>query len=470
MIKAVENPLGPGNPGTSTASSRNVQDIIDSHELSFYQISVVACCVIVLLLDGFDAVMIAYVAPVLIKVLGITPGQLGPLFSAGLAGLTVGAFLCGPLADKFGRKPVLVASILIFGGFTLATAAANTLTWLIVLRFAAGVGLGGAGPSAMALVAELSPTRLRASQIAWLGCGIPVGGAVAGFAAAKLIPAFGWTSMFVVGGALPLLVAIVVAVWVPESIRFLLVRPGNDARARRILARIAPDFSQSNLQLSVGRTSENSGTLRDLVGNGLGVSTVLLWIAAFCMLLVVYFLTNWLPVLFRTTHYTMSETSILLGLFLVGSPVGSLSIGYLMDRINRYLCMAVTAFIAAICFIIIGRVTEEVAFAGVTIFFLGASCGACVTGTSILASFIYPGQIRATGIGWTNGFARVGSIVGAMCGGILLASGVSLSALLQLVSLPCFIAVVAFLFLKGTVGRYQRSRQRSDPLTPQVLN
>lgn len=457
----------PGSTGHGLPTERiDVRALIDRSRISAFQIWVVACCCVVLLLDGFDAVMIAYVAPELIRTMGVAPTKLGTLFASGLAGLTFGAFLCGPAADRFGRKPVLIASVVIFGGFTLATAGVDSLWMIVVLRFLAGIGLGGAGPSAMALVAELSPTRVRSSQIAWLGCGIPLGGALAGFVAAKLIPEYGWKSMFVLGGALPLAIVLGLMLWLPESIRFLLVQPGGQERVRQLMSKLVPEHETTSAQqfITSAEASEAGGLVAELFRHNLARSTIALWISAFCMLMVTYFFANWLPVLFRATSYSMEQTSLLLGLFLFGSPLGSLSVGYLMNRTDRYVSMAVCAFVAAACFIVISYVVTDIALAAVTITLLGASCGACVTGTSILASFIYPNKVRATGIGWTTGFARVGSIVGAMSGGWLLASGIPLATLLQVTAMPCVLGLSAFLYLKGSV----RSIKVLKEITPEV--
>jgi len=445
------------HPPASTASGFtshvDVQSFIDGRQMSAYQISVVVICVAVLVLDGFDAVMIAYVAPALAGALHLVPKQLGPLFAAGLAGLTVGAFACGPAADRFGRKRVLIASVLIFGGFTLISATYSALSSLVTLRFIAGLGLGGAGPSAMALIAEMCPRERRSTQLAWLGCGIPLGGGIAGFVAAKLIPSFGWASMFVVGGVLPLLLLLAIMIRVPDSVRFLLLRQTGQEKVRKIMGKLAPEVDFQDATFTTKRETVSKALVIDLFRGGLAASTLLLWGAAFCTLMVVYFLTNWLPILLHASQHSLGETSLLLSLFLVGSPFGSLLVGFLMDRYSRYGCMVVSALIAAVCLIVIGNVVNNVVPAALVIMAVGASCGACVTGSSILASFMYPTAVRATGIGWTAGCGRLGSVFGTMSGTVFLATGVGLPSLLKLASIPCFLACVAFLSLSFAARR-----------------
>ncbi|MCO1368658.1 MFS transporter [Burkholderia multivorans] len=432
---------------SSSPNTIDVQSFIDGRKMSFYQLSVIAICVAVLVLDGFDAVMIAYVAPSLAGILHLAPKELGPLFAAGLGGLTVGAFLCGPLADKVGRKRVLIASVAIFGGFTLLSSIFDSLSLLTTLRFLAGLGLGGAGPSAMALIAEMCPRDRRSSQLAWLGCGIPLGGGLAGFVAARMIPVYGWPSMFVIGGILPLLLLIAIAIRVPDSVRFLLLHHAGQSKVRRVMSKIAPEQDFSSVAFSSRNEKESRAVVLNLFKDGLASSTLLLWLASFCTLMVVYFLTNWLPILLHSTKHSLGETSILLSLFLIGSPFGSLTVGFLMDRYSRHICMVVSALIAAVCLVVIGNVVSDLLPAAVVSMAVGASCGACVTGSSILASFLYPTAVRATGIGWTAGCGRLGSVFGTMSGSVLLATGMAVPSLLKVASIPCFLASASFFAL-----------------------
>jgi AAHS family 4-hydroxybenzoate transporter-like MFS transporter len=372
---------------------------------------------------------------------------MGALFAASAAGLTVGAFLSGPLADKIGRKFVLMAAVALFGGFTLLSVAFRDLTALTLLRFLAGVGMGGAGPSAMALIAEMCPSDRRSSQLAWLGCGIPIGGGIAGFVATRLIPTHGWTSMFMVGGALPLLLLIVIAIRVPDSVGFLLLHHAGQAKVRRIMSKIAPEADFGTTDFSLRNEVESKVPVVGLFKDGLAGSTLLLWLAAFCTLMVVFFLTNWLPILLHATNYSLGQTSLILSLFLIGSPCGSLTVGFLMDRYNRQRCMVVSAFIAAACMVVIGNVVNDFVATAVVMVLAGASCGACVTGSSILAGFMYPTATRATGIGWTAGFGRLGSVFGTLSSSALLATGMAVPVLLKVASVPLFIACASFVAL-----------------------
>lgn len=442
------------------ARSIDVQAFIDERPISAFQRIVVAICVAVLVLDGFDSGMIAYVAPALAAQLHLSAAAIGPLFVAGLAGLTIGAFLCVSIADRIGRRKVLVATVALFGGFTLISAGVRDFHALVALRFLVGLGLGGAGPTAMALIAEMCPRGRRSTQLAYLGCGVPLGGIVAGAVAGKVIPAWGWETMFLIGGALPVLLLFVITAWVPESIRFMVGSNANQERIRKVLARIAPEADLRAARFVAAHDEVHRVAALDLFRAGMGRSTMLLWLASFCSMIIVSFVTNWLPMLLHSGQHTMSQTSLLLSLYLFGSPCGSLLVGRLMDRFNRYTCLVVSALVAAVGLIVVGNVVDQLVPAACVIVFVGAACGACVTGVSILASFIYATSARATGIGWAVGWGRFGSVFGSMSGSFLLATGLALPSLLKVASIPCFVAAACFLGLFA----FGQMRMRLEPV------
>jgi AAHS family 4-hydroxybenzoate transporter-like MFS transporter len=224
----------------SGTSPVDVAEFIDRQPVGGFQIRLLLTCAAVLFLDGFDTQAIGYVAPALAKDLGLSRSVLGPVFSAGLFGLMIGALLFGPLADRVGRRKIIIFSTLAFGIGALATAFVRDLNTLLAIRFLTGLGLGGAMPNAIAMTSEFNPRRRRATMVMVMFCGFSVGAALGGLLAAAIIPYFGWRSVFVVGGVAPLLLVPILALRLPESVRFLALTGRANERVAELLGLINP--------------------------------------------------------------------------------------------------------------------------------------------------------------------------------------------------------------------------------------
>src|SRR5882762_4049295 len=280
----------------SSASPVDVAGYIDQQPVGGFQIKLLLTCAAVLVLDGFDTTAIGYVAPSLAKEWGLSKGALGPVFSAGLFGLMIGALTLGPLADRIGRKKIIIFSTLAFGLGTLATAFVQDVNTLLAIRFLTGLGLGGAMPNTIAMTSEFSPHRRRATMVMIMFCGFSVGAALGGLLAAALIPQFGWRSVFVVGGVAPLLLVPILALRLPESVRFLALTGQANARVAELLASINPKVAfASATQFVIHEPGLAGMPVLHLFRDGRTRVTLLLWVVFFMSLLDLYFLSNWLP-------------------------------------------------------------------------------------------------------------------------------------------------------------------------------
>lgn len=430
----------------------DVPRLLDALPVSAFQVRVASLCAAVIFLDGFDTQSINYVAPSIIKAWHVLPAALGPVFGFGLAGLALGALAGGPLADRFGRKPVILGSMLLFGLFSLLTVTADSITSLLVLRFATGLGLGGAMPNAIALTSEYSPMRRRATMIMAMFCGFSVGSLLGGYIAAQIIPAFGWTAIFWIGGALPVLLAILLAATLPESIRVLTLRDHESAKIRSILLRIDPTQPLTpSTRFRAGEARAPGLAVRQLFRGGRRTTTLLLWVMFFMNLLDLYFLASWLPTVLSQAGISVAM-AIYTSLPLQGGGIaGALVLSLLIDGKRPFLVQAAAYLAASFCIACIGVAGTSVALLIVAI----AAAGFCIVGSQIganaLAAMYYPTAIRSTGVGWALGIGRIGSIIGPLAGGVLLGWHLPTPSLFFCAAIPALIAAAAALAM-GLAG------------------
>lgn len=434
----------------------DVPGFIDGQPVGRFQVRVLLLCAAVLFVDGFDTQAIGYVAPELARAWGLPRTALGPVFSAGLFGLMLGALLFGPLADRVGRKRIIVLSTAAFGLGTLATVWAEGASSLIALRFLTGLGLGGAMPNAVALTAEFSPHRRRATMVMTMFCGFSLGAALGGLIAAALIPQFGWRSVFLVGGIAPLLLVPVLARGLPESVRFLAISGRANDRVARLLAMIAPSSRFApGTRFTAHEPALPGLPVRHLFSEGRAGATALFWVVFFMSLLDLYFLSNWLPTVLNDLGASVSMAAVIGAMLQVGGVVGTFTLGSLIDRFS-FRALAVNYLLAAAAVAAIGFATHSAALAALAIF----CAGFCIVGGQIasnaLAATFYPTAIRSTGVGWALGVGRAGSIIGPLVGGALLALHWTTEPLFLAAAVPALCAAGAALGLAAVSERSHR--------------
>lgn len=440
-----------------TKTSVDVQKFVDDAGIGGPQLRLFLLCLLILILDGYDTVVVGYIAPQLRVHWGITPTQLAPLFGVGLFGLTVGSLVLGPVADRIGRRATLIWSVALFGAASLASALAPSLNVLIVLRFLTGLGLGGAMPNVYTLAAEYSPTRLRASLVAPIGCGLAVGGAVAGLFASRIMQAFGWQSMFVIGGFLPLILIPVLIKWLPESARYQIARGQPDAQVRLTMRKMFRTLVADNVRFELNELRPTGSPVTHLFTNGLATRTVLLWITAFGALLVVYFLGSWLPVLIQEGGAPVESGALMMSCYLFGNTFGAIALGLLMDRFNPQAVLCAAFLAGCVALGSFGSLIATPWLAFLALFVTGVGTGGTTTGTNILAAGFYPTASRATGVSWTLAFGRLGSIVGSVVAGFLLAAKWPIAHIFMAAAVPLLLAAVTV----ATLGQL-RANKRID--------
>jgi len=427
-------------------------DFIDRQPVGAFHLRLLLACAAVLFLDGFDTQAIGYVAPALAKEWGLSKGALGPVFSAGLFGLMIGALVFGPLADRIGRKKIIVLSTLAFGLGALITAVVSDVNALLVIRFLTGLGLGGAMPNAVAMTAEFNPQRRRATMVMIMFCGFSVGAALGGLLAAWLIPQFGWRAVFVVGGLAPLLMVPILMLRLPESVRFLATRGHAPERVAELLRRISPHTAFAPGAEFVVREAHLAGLpVAHLFREGRTPVTLLLWVVFFMSLLDIYFLANWLPTVLNDLGASVSKAVLIGSMLQVGGVVGTFALGIIIDRFS-FRALALVYFVAVFAVGAIGQLGHSALLVSLAIF----AAGFCVVGGQIaanaLAAGFYPTSVRATGVGWALGMGRVGSIVGPLVGGMLLAAKWSTAAVFLAAAGAALCAALAAFGLSRLTG------------------
>jgi MFS transporter, AAHS family, 4-hydroxybenzoate transporter len=436
----------------SGASPVDVVDFIDAQPIGRFQIRLLLTCAAVLFLDGFDTQAIGYVAPAVAKEWSLTKGALGPVFSAGLFGLMIGALVFGPLADRIGRKKIIIFSTLAFGIGALVTAFVQDVNMLLAIRFLTGLGLGGAMPNAIAMTSEFNPRRRRATMVMIMFCGFSVGAALGGFLAAAMIPQFGWRSVFIVGGVAPLLLVPILALKLPESVRFLALTGRANERVAQLLGFISPQTAFVPATQFVVNEPELTGVpVLHLFREGRTLVTLLLWVIFFMSLLDIYFLANWLPTVLNDLGASVSSAVLIGSMLQVGGVVGTFALGSVIDRFS-FRALALVYFIAVFAVGAIGQLGYSVVFVTMAIFVAGF----CVIGGQIaanaLAAAFYPTSVRATGVGWALGIGRVGSIIGPLVGGMLLTMKWSTASVFMAAAAAALCAALASFSLSRLAG------------------
>jgi AAHS family 4-hydroxybenzoate transporter-like MFS transporter len=440
-------------PAARLGTTIDVTEIVDNAPFSALHWRAFALCMACLVMDGFDVQALGYTAPSIVRDWGIPSAALGPVFAAANFGVLLGALFCSMLADRIGRRPVIVGAALFFGALTILTARTTTVPQLLAMRFLAGVGLGAIVSNASSLVGEYSSKRLRATMIMYAGVGFTGGAAFGGFIAAALIPAYGWQSVFYFGGVVPLLVGIVMLAALPESLQFMALRARDPVRLAHWLRQVDPSIQPTSNDEFIVREENKAGVpIVHLFHAGRGLPTILFWIVNFMNLLNLYSLASWLPTVVRDAGYS-GQTAVLVGTVLqVGGTLGTVGLAWLVARAGFVRIMSATFLIAALSVALIGQPAVSLALLYAIVFVAGWCVVGSQPGLNALSGAYYPTYIRSTGVGAGLGVGRIGAIVGPAIGGMFMAAHWSTRDIFLAAAVPAAISAIAMFSLRFVVG------------------
>ncbi|MDO4436105.1 MAG: MFS transporter [Cardiobacteriaceae bacterium] len=424
--------------------SQTLQDLLNHSPMTRSRFLLFISCFLIAFFDGLDTALMGFIAPYLSADWGIEKGALAPVLTAALVGIMLGALIGGPLADKFGRRKVLLGSMILFSLLTMTSKFANSLDTLEILRFFTGLGLGSAMPNAVSLLTECSPSDRRPLLVNAMYCGFPLGIAVGGFVAAWFLPHFGWQSAFWWAGLLPLGLAAALVFSLPESPLYL-AQMGKVEKLQQVLQKLLPKaLWNTPYQLPEKETKQSA--LRYIISPKERRATLALWSAYFLGLCLFYSIINWLPSLSTAAQLSPEQGSRISGLFALGG-LGAIVAGQLMRHIEGHgLTIGLTLITAS-----------ALGFAGLDVmqtdYLVWGLLVAGVTHNTVqilliaLAAEHYPTHARTTGVAYMLGIGRLGAIVGTYGAGQLLRVGMGLGQMFAVLAL-CAAGIAALVWVK----------------------
>lgn len=442
----------------------NINTVIDEAKFTPFHWGVLIWCLLIIIFDGYDLVIYGVALPLLMQEWALSAVQAGMLASTALFGMMFGAMSFGTLSDRLGRKKTIMICVAIFSGFTFLGAFATNPIEFGILRFLAGLGIGGVMPNVVALMTEYAPKRIRSTLVAVMFSGYAIGGMTSALLGAWLVTDYGWKIMFYIA-IIPFLALPLIWKFLPESLMFL-TKKGETAKVRSIVQKIAPEQNiqpQTTFKLNEAVAGDDA-PLKALFQQGRTFSTMMFWIAFFMCLLMVYALGSWLPKLMIQAGYSLGASMIFLFALNIGGMVGAIGGGVLADRFHLKPVLTTMFAVGAIALILLGFNSPQA-----VLYTLIAIAGAATIGSQILLyTFVaqfYPTAVRSTGMGWASGIGRIGAIVGPVLTGALLTFELPHQMNFLAIAIPGVIAALAVFMvnLKASVdGEKNKSKQSFD--------
>lgn len=420
----------------------NINTLIDEAKFTPFHWGVLIWCLLIIIFDGYDLVIYGVALPLLMQEWALSAVQAGMLASTALFGMMFGAMSFGTLSDKLGRKKTIMICVAIFSGFTFIGAFATSPVEFGILRFLAGLGIGGVMPNVVALMTEYAPKRIRSTLVALMFSGYAIGGMTSALLGAWLVPQFGWKIMFLLAGT-PLLFLPILWKYLPESLMYL-TNKQQTAEAQNIIQKISPtQVIGSDTQFVLNEVQKgDEAPLKALFQQGRTFSTFMFWLAFFMCLLMVYALGSWLPKLMIQAGYSLGASMIFLFALNIGGMIGAIGGGYLADKFHIKKVLTIMFLCGAAALILLGYNSPQF-----VLYTLIAVAGAATIGSQILLyTFVaqyYPSTVRSTGMGWASGIGRIGAIVGPVLTGALLTMNLPHQMNFFAIAIPGLIAALA---------------------------
>ncbi len=439
----------------------DIQSSIEHQPMSRFQVSAIGVCMLINMLDGFDVLVVAFTAASISAEWGLSATSIGTLLSAGLVGMTVGSLVLGPLADRFGRRPMVLACLVIISLGMVLSGFTQNMGQLTLARLITGLGIGGMLPSLNTIVSEFSSLRWRSFSVSLLQAGYPIGATVGGTLAAILIGAYGWRSVYICAGLASTLMLLVVWFRLPESMDYLMTRRPRNALARvnALLARLGKEPVNALPELSASAAQERAGYADLLATPGLLRVTALFCVAFFIVMFSFYFVLSWTPKLLVDAGMSTNE-GISGGIILnVGGILGSILLGFISSRLDISRLIALYMMISAGLMLAFSTVTEFNPSMLALALFLGFFIFGSMVGLYAFAPHLYPARSRAAGLSVAIGFGRIGGVLSPALAGYLFDQGWERADGFIAFAIPLLVSMIAVLLL-GSVWRGQSATSR----------
>ncbi len=424
----------------------DVPELIARHKLGSYQIWVLVICSTLMFSSGFNMLTLGYLAPAVTADLKLQPGALATVFVAMGFGSVIAAMMWGPIADRFGRRTVILGSLLCAVPFIFLLSAATSLTQLMWLAFFANLFLAGPQYNCMALASDFMPRHLKVTLTVLVWTGFSIGTILVSPYAAYVVDIYGWRSVYICNGFMPIILALIAYFWLPELLKQLVQRGNAGAAIAKTLARMYPDEEISPATQFVTSEKKQQGfPVRLLFTEGRATFTSLLWIMGFANMVTLFFMNSWLTTVLHNAGLTLTFAILIAALIHVGGIIGGITISDLFDRFarGRFYVLAAAYTLAAIFIATVGLSGSSVVWTTVTVFIAGFFVMGVQNSFNAVAAVIYPTAMRSTGASWGQGIGGIGQLVGPLLGGILLGLHWPSNQLLYIIALPPLVSAIA---------------------------